>query len=694
LNILLVEDNPGDARLLREMFKEQVSHTAHVAHVGSLGEAERYLAEHHVDIVILDLGLPDATGLWAVRRARAAAPRIPLVVLTGSDNELLAVQALQEGAQDYLVKGQIETRGLMRALRYAIERQAMEAKLANDVVRLKRAEQEREIYEKKIEASNETLALLAGHLEQARDEAERTSRAKTRFIAGMSHELRTPLNGIIGYAQLLHLDRGLTAAQSRQVESMLGAGRHLLQMIEDILDVSAVEAEHVELRTAEVDLNRLAKACLDLVRPMADGKGLTLRLATAPDVPRLVRVDPKRLRQVLLNLLGNAVKFTDVGAVELRIRVISAGAALRYEVADTGPGVPAEKRARLFQPFERLGNESARTTEGAGLGLSLSEQIATVLGGRIGYEDNPGGGSVFWLELPQEAIAEAVTVHADTAELPEEQPAEMSRVLRMLVVDDIAMNRDIAESFLRLAGHSVTCVERGAEAVAAVACTEFDVVLMDVRMPEMDGCEATRRIRALTGSRGRVPIVGLTAQAFTEQVAECRAAGMDAHLAKPFDQERLLVVVAQAAARRTTSGVGAPIAALPAAPLAATDSVMGSELPILDPTAFARTASCLGPDAVSRHMRTITERCESLLLGLRATDALTCGADELTDAAHTLAGSAGMFGFARLSIIGRRFERAVRTGAAEATDVADGLDAAVVAALHEIHSRKPTAVDA
>jgi CheY-like chemotaxis protein len=224
---------------------------------------------------------------------------------------------------------------------------------------------------------------------------------------------------------------------------------------------------------------------------------------------------------------------------------------LRFEVADTGPGVANEQRGHLFQDFQHLETEATRATEGAGLGLSLSAQLAALMDGRVGYDDNPAGGSVFWLELP---LLPKDGTHqpprdpereADSAGAKTSSPC----ALDVLVVDDFAMNREIAASFLRFSGHRVTCVEGGAEAVAAVTATAFDVVLMDVRMPDVDGLEATRRIRALEGPHGQVPIVALTAQALTEQVAECRKAGMDTHLAKPFDPDMLLATVLRVAGK-------------------------------------------------------------------------------------------------------------------------------------------------
>jgi CheY-like chemotaxis protein/HPt (histidine-containing phosphotransfer) domain-containing protein len=263
--------------------------------------------------------------------------------------------------------------------------------------------------------------------------------------------------------------------------------------------------------------------------------------------------------------------------------------------------------------------------------------------------------------------------------------------LHVLVVDDIAMNRDIAGSFLRAAGHKVTCVEGGAEAIAIVEQTDFDVVLMDVRMPEMDGLEATRRIRAIAGVRGQVPIVALTAQAFSEQVAECRKAGMSLHLPKPFDPDSLLAAVLRAVAldqprdEIVTPGKGEPAPVIP---------VIGSDLMVCNSAAFERTAFYLPPEAVASYLQAIIERGEALLRGLQEPDALVQNGDELADAAHTIAGSAGMFGFERLTTMGRRFERAVHAGAADLQALTHGLHAALEATLEVLRDRMRISAEA
>ncbi len=300
---------------------------------------------------------------------------------------------------------------------------------------------------------------------------------------------------------------------------------------------------------------------------------------------------------------------------------------------------------------------------------------------------------MFWLELPLSADVRPRSVAppvANTAEMPEAKPIP-ARPLHLLVVDDVLMSCDVADALLRAAGHTVTCVESGAEAITAVSNTDFDVVLMDVRMPEMDGLEATRRIRALEGGRGRVPIIASTAHAFTEQVEECRAAGMDGHLSKPFNLATLLAAVARAvnAARSPNE-----TPTREATPVALAIPVAGTELQIFDPLAFDRTANVLAPMAVIAHLRTIANDGEALLGELRKKQGPRLSGNEFAEAAHNLAGGAGMFGFARLAASGSNFERATRSDAPDTPVIADALGAAIEATLPALRERIASTVAA
>jgi CheY-like chemotaxis protein/HPt (histidine-containing phosphotransfer) domain-containing protein len=381
--------------------------------------------------------------------------------------------------------------------------------------------------------------------------------------------------------------------------------------------------------------------------------------------PGHVLGDVTRLRQVLINLLGNAVKFTSAGKVELRLAQTEAGDFVRLEVVDTGPGIWSRHRNKLFQTFERLNTKAVAAIEGSGVGLALAAQLVRAMDGRIGYEDNPGGGSVFWVELPASRanpITADVTATVDRATTPGR---------RLLVVDDDALNRDIATRFLTLGGHQVVCLDSGPAAVAAAKSEDFDVILMDVRMPGMNGLEATRLIRMLGGPRGRVPVIALTAQAFTEQIEICRRAGMNTHVSKPFTQAVILAAVdAMVAARQV-----APMAVPPTA-----TEEPGPEIPLFDHAAFEDVTGCLSPADASEHLGNLIARGEALLCSLRTSEVLA-NAGELAEAAHKLAGGAAMLGFLSLAHIGRRFERAADSGAADTPVLAKQLAAAVATAL-------------
>ncbi|WP_216838224.1 EAL domain-containing protein [Falsiroseomonas tokyonensis] len=417
---------------------------------------------------------------------------------------------------------------------------------------------------------------MSGRLASALETARAASAVKSRFLSAASHELRTPLNGILGWAQLLLRDKSLAPDHREQVKTIAEAGEHLASVVGRLLEISTIEAGRAEApRLEPTDAAALARSCIDLLRPGADQKGLSLRLEVAADVPRLVMMDRARVRQILLNLLGNAVKFTEAGGVTLRLSKPLDGR-LRFDVCDTGPGVSPLLNGRLFQDFVRY-DPRGTGAAGSGLGLAVSARFAALLGGQIEYEPAPGGrGSVFWLELPALAVADegagpgpasgarpaaplvlqgllqpmpanAVPLAPPAPAPPPAAPGSRRR-LRILAADDVAANRLLLRATLEAVGHSVELVADGGEAVEAVARApgSYDVVLMDVQMPGMDGLEATRRIRALPGQIGRLPILAVTAGAFREDIAACHAAGMDGHVEKPIRVATLEQALAEA----------------------------------------------------------------------------------------------------------------------------------------------------
>jgi len=390
-----------------------------------------------------------------------------------------------------------------------------------------------------VEATRAALELQAGDLRAAKSEAEAASATKSIFLATMSHEIRTPLNGVIGFADLL-LQSSLTEEQRRYVLLQRDAGTGLLAVINDILEFSKLEAGKFVIEPIDVDFPALMKSCVALFLPAAQDKLLTLAVEIAPDVPGRGRLDGYRLRQAVTNLVSNAIKFTRSGSVTLHVEGLAGDAAplLRIEVRDTGIGIPADKLDKLFQHFSQIDGSISREYGGTGLGLAISRRIIALMGGSLGVASELGVGSIFWIEVPyQPALLQRI--EAQDTETSTEQGPRMN----ILVAEDVLPNQIMIEILLNKAGHRATIVENGAAAVDAVKGGGYDLVLMDLQMPIMDGLEAARVIRALPGAAGRIPIIALTANVMPDEIDACRAVGMQAHLAKPIEPDKLMALI-------------------------------------------------------------------------------------------------------------------------------------------------------
>ena len=374
-------------------------------------------------------------------------------------------------------------------------------------------------------------------LAKARDDAEAANRAKSAFLANTSHEIRTPLNGLLGLARLARRPELDEARRRQYLEQIAESAETLSAIISDVLDLSKIEAGKLDIERVAFDLHALLESLRQVHGTLADAHGLAFALHTDGDVPRWVWGDPVRVRQVLANYLSNALKFTERGSVTLHAG-LAAGGALRFEVRDSGPGITAEVRARLFQPFVQADQSTTRRFGGSGLGLSICHELAALMGGRVGVDSTPGEGSRFWAELPLPA-AEA-TARDAAAGTPECSPLAGARVL---MVEDNPVNMTIAVAMLEQWGVQVEQASDGRQAIAAVERAEhagrpLDAVLMDVQMPVMSGYEATRALRERAGSR-RLPIIALTAAALSSEREQALASGMDGFLTKPIDMHKL-----------------------------------------------------------------------------------------------------------------------------------------------------------
>lgn len=429
------------------------------------------------------------------------------------------------------------------------------------------------------------VQLRTRQLENARQEAERAARAKSEFLANMSHEIRTPMNGVLGMAQLLN-ETSLSAKQLDYVRTILSSGQALLTVINEILDFSKLEAGQMKLVPAPFDPRALVDDVLELVAPRAREKNLSLSSNISNEVPPGLIGDSGRIRQVLINLVGNGVKFTQTGSVRVEVTVPRSSETserhtlerVRFSVIDTGPGISIADQSRIFKAFAQVDGSSSRLHEGTGLGLAICKRITELLGGTIHVSSQPGRGSHFWIQIP---LASQNERPATSQPLTGSHLRPLSG--RVLIADDNRVNRRVASQLVASLGLSVDVVEDGREAVQAVVSETFDLVLMDCHMPVMDGFEATRRILRQLGPESP-PIIALSASAMAEDVQRCIQSGMVAHLAKPISKEALWRTLRRYLPEVSMQGATPPKASTGQTPTLAESPTSGASLPHDNPS--------------------------------------------------------------------------------------------------------------
>jgi len=506
--------------------------------------------------------------------------------------------------------------------------------------------------EQRVSELEKARALLA----RARDEAEESNRSKSRFLAIMSHEIRTPLNGVLGTLQLL-AESELSPEQRRLVELALSSADGLRTITNDVIDLSRLEAGRLELETVPFDVRALARETCDFWLPLAASKGLTLALEIDERAPRRVRGDPARVRQILNNFLSNAIKFTDRGGVriwlardDLTAPASAQETRLRIDVQDTGRGISRRDQRRLFEDFTQLSQPGVSELAGAGLGLAICRELSRLMKGAVGVSSAPESGSTFWFRFPLQLDESPAAAAPDRETFPPLLTAA-GQPPRVLAAEDVPTNQMILQMMLKRFGCRIDLVANGLEAVNSVTRGSYDLVLMDVAMPEMDGIEATRRIRAMPDARAATPVIGVTAFALPEEQRRFYEAGMDLVLNKPLQRAALYDALLS-----TLHSSAAPAAAQPA------DAPRDDGL---DSAALGELTEGLSPPQLAQLLERVV-----VDIGMHATAALAGAqagdADALARSCHALKGLGGSFGGRELSRLARRIEQRCRDGDAEA----------------------------
>lgn len=511
IKLLLIEDDEDDYILTRDLLNEIARGQYSLEWASSAEAAREALARNYHDVCLMDYRLGQDDGLTLLEQAPLLGFTAPIIMLTGQDDSELDISALKAGAVDYLVKSQLNGARLARAIRYAVARREVEVE----------------------------------RIERLRAEAE--SRSKSDFLAHLSHELRTPLTAILGYTDiLLHRSSG-NAKDEADLLTIRRNGQHLLSLLNDVLDMSKIAAGKLEINKQILELSSFLADLRSLMGVAAQEKNLQLRCVAHQPMPPCIETDPIRLRQILINLIGNAIKFTDQGFVEVEVRAEPEASQVLFVVRDSGVGIDEKVMNKLFQPFSQGEVSRVHATPGSGLGLTISKQLAARLGGDITVDSAPSKGSTFRLRVDagplDPSTFEVLAISSKPAAAARNEDIRIHG--HILVVDDLPDIRHLIGEIVGGAGARISYACDGAEAVeryrlAEQAGDSFDLIIMDVQMPAVDGLAASRELR----QQGcRCPILALTAATMQGERERCLMAGCDDYLSKPVEESALLRAV-------------------------------------------------------------------------------------------------------------------------------------------------------
>lgn len=551
--ILLVEDDEID-QIAFERFAQRTTFPYAYAIASSVQEAEQQISNGDFDAAVIDYSLEDGTAFDLFEKL----PNTPIIVVTGLGNQEIAVRAMKAGAYDYLIKDREgnHLKTLALVIEKAIRRKQHEEELNSykehleELVALRTAELTKEIEERKRaeHALQEVQKQLerrveerTAELQQANAQLARASRHKDEFLANMSHELRTPLNAILGYAQILKSAENLTDRQREGLETIKSSGEHLLTMINEILDLSKIEAGRLTLQLHEFHFLDFLTYIAKIIHIRAEQKGVRFVYEPDPQLPTGVCADEKRLREVLINILGNAVKFTEQGSVTFHIRTIESAslppsiATIQFSVEDTGIGIPSDQLDEIFLPFRQVA-KSYGATEGTGLGLAISRRLVTLMGSELHVSSIIGQGSRFWFEVNLPCISGFVAQKQGDAP----QVIGYRGIPRtVLVVDDNAQNRNVLVGMLLPLGFHAIEAADGQECLEQATTYHPDIILLDLRMPIMDGYETVRHLRNIPALH-QVAMIAVSASVFEETRQRALQSGFQDFLIKPLQREHLL----------------------------------------------------------------------------------------------------------------------------------------------------------